>query len=719
VSDWRTGTILCLCAGLVWPASVAAHDGHGRPFGPPGGATGAPAPALFQRPAPAATQPPAGPLAAGSNRHGFAPHGPSVGGPPGAGNGNGSAVHHGADNGVGVAHAHAVVDSAHGGGHENNFEIGHSPKESLSGNESGAHKGRLDSGSHGSHGSSSGGGSEGESGSSAAAGSSASEVPTVTLPKTEPAGSNSHSSGAAGSAPSSTPASTGSPSGSSAAPAAPASTPATTSNPSVTGSAPESATHGAGRHHRRASGHHHVHAAATLHTLPGAAVRGAVTAAATGTEAHAPATAPTRTGARPAHRSSSSSSAFAPAIRTVERIANVVPRGIWIVMGLLGALTGLLAGGSWLASRRARRLERQRGYLAEEVGLLQAALLPAIPERFGPVIASVAYRPAEGPAAGGDFYDLFALEDGRIAVIVGDISGHGPTALPQTALIRYTLRTYLDAGLVPRAALHAAAITLDHQLEGSFATVVLAIYDPADRTLTYACAGHPPPIVLAPEPVEPIVAGAAPPIGAGMPTGSRQTILQLPLGSEVCFFTDGIVEARLRGELYGAGRLTATLAALGSEATAKDVLDHVVAATDRRPDDMAACVLHLDRAPDLGMHLTAANGAGANGAGADGTHPNGSTPAGVVRSEELEIDRAALGSERVRRFLVACGLSETRVAEALRAAHVVVDSAGEAVLRLRFGGGRAEIEVLPHNTGVLHLAKQPDSSREPQLTGGR
>ena len=465
---------------------------------------------------------------------------------------------------------------------------------------------------------------------------------------------------------------------------------------------------------------------ATLHTLPGAAVTGAVTAAATGTTAHAAAPAATHRAARPAHHASASSSStpFAPAIRTVERIADVVPRGIWIVMGLLGALTGLLAGGSWLASRRARRLERQRGYLAEEVGLLQAALLPAIPERFGPVIASVAYRPAEGPAAGGDFYDLFALEDGRVAVIVGDISGHGPTALPQTALIRYTLRTYLDAGLIPRAALHAAAITLDHQLEGSFATVVLAIYDPADRTLTYACAGHPPPIVLAPEAVEPIVAGAAPPIGAGMPTGSRQTILQLPLGSAVCFFTDGIVEARARGELYGAGRLTATLAALGSEATAKEVLDHVVAETDRRPDDMAACVLHLDGAPDLGTHLAASNGAATNGARADGAHTNGAhanggTPAGVVRSEELEIDRAALGSERVQRFLIACGLSETRVAEALRAAHVVVDSAGEAVLRLRFAGGRAEIEVLPHNTGVLHLAKHPDSSREPQLTGGR
>jgi len=118
VSHCRTATILCLCAGLVWPASVAARDGHGRPLGPPGTAGGAPAPAGPQTPGPAATQAPAGLPADGSNRHGF--------GPPGAGNG------------VGASHAQGVVDSAHGGGHENNFEIGHSPKESLSGGESGA-----------------------------------------------------------------------------------------------------------------------------------------------------------------------------------------------------------------------------------------------------------------------------------------------------------------------------------------------------------------------------------------------------------------------------------------------------------------------------------------------------------------------------------------------------------------------------------------------------
>jgi hypothetical protein len=675
------GTILCVCAALIWPAAVTAHGGHGHDFG--GGwssqseSTGQPTPAASAT----STSVSAPAVRAASESHG-----------------NSAA-----------AHEHAAARAAVGG-REGQLEVGHSPKENQSG-EGGLRNSNRPVGGGSASGSGSSGSGSGSSGSGSSSGSSSPpvSVPTVTLPKTNPNSSTSHaSSGTPAAAASVAQAPASAPAASSPAPTATpaaATTPASAS-PSVTGSGAQSATLGAHSHrHRGAGGRSHPAAIATS-LGPGAPVTGAVAAAATAaaTRGTAVATAPARSHLINRNPSSSSSSGLTPAIRTVERIANVVPRGIWILMGLLGALVGVLAGGSWLASRRANRLERQRGYLAEEVGLLQAALLPAIPERFGPVMASVAYRPAEGPAAGGDFYDLFALEDGRVAVIVGDISGHGPAALPQTALIRYTLRTYLDAGLIPRAALHAAAVTLDHQLDGSFATVVLAIYDPADRTLTYACAGHPPPLVLAPEPVEPILAGAAPPIGAGMPTGTRQTVLELPAGTDVCFFTDGIVEARAGGELYGAERLTATLVALGHKATAKEVLDRVVATTDRRPDDMAAALLHLDGARVLKARTTNGNGASA---------------ASIARTEELEIDHAALASDRVKRFLEACGLPAARVAEALGAASVVVDSAGEAVLRLHLGRGPVEIEVLPHNTGVLHLAKHAEPNREAQLTGDR
>jgi hypothetical protein len=179
--------------------------------------------------------------------------------------------------------------------------------------------------------------------------------------------------------------------------------------------------------------------------------------------------------------------------------------------------------------------------------------------------------------------------------------------------------------------------------------------------------------------------------------------LRLPVGAAVLFFTDGIVEARASGELFGGERLTQTLDELGPDATAENVLASVVAATDRRPDDMAACLLHLDGAPAPDTNGNA----------------SGAAHGAVVHSEELEIDRAALGGDRLARFLAACGLSAARAADVIGAAHVVVESAGEAVLRLRLDGARTEVEVLPHNTGVLHLAKRPGPSKEPHVVSGQ
>jgi serine phosphatase RsbU (regulator of sigma subunit) len=337
-----------------------------------------------------------------------------------------------------------------------------------------------------------------------------------------------------------------------------------------------------------------------------------------------------------------------------------------ILLGVLLALAVTLGLRSRMVALRARRLERQRAQLLEDVGLLQAALLPVPPARLGPVGTSAAYRPADGPGAGGDFYDVFALADGRLAVIVGDVSGHGRQALPHTALVRFTLRAYLEAGLSPRSAVQTAGAVLERQLGDSFATVVAATYQPRERLLVYAAAGHPPPVVLGARSLAPVTLCASPPIGVGMRTGTRQTVVSLPGSGQVCFHTDGLTDARVGTELFGELRLARTLAALGPRTTAAALLDRVAAATDARPDDMAACLLCVEGAADAPP---------------------------TVLVEELELDREAAAAGRTEQFLLACGVAAGEIPELVCSARAAAGHSGTALLELRLDDGQPVVSL--------------------------
>jgi serine phosphatase RsbU (regulator of sigma subunit) len=406
-----------------------------------------------------------------------------------------------------------------------------------------------------------------------------------------------------------------------------------------------------------------------------AATTAASAIAATGVRAIGARPAPVRQAAR-TERRAPAQSALPPLARTITKLVSVVPPRVWALIGLLFAMA--LAGGarSLLAARRSRLLESQRGRLLEDVGLLQAALLPAVPARLGPVAVSAAYRPAEGPGAGGDFYDTFALGDGRVGVIVGDISGHGRGALPHTALVRYTLRAYLEAGLSPREAIKTGGAVLEHQLGESFATALAATYDPRERTLVYASAGHPHPLVAGAEALEPITLASAAPIGIGAVTGTRQTIVGLPGEARVCFHTDGVTEARVGSELYGAGRLESDLAVLGKDASAQALVERVVDATDARPDDMAVCLLSVE----------------------------GRDAAPRVLRQQIELDADELESERTRRFLRACGVSEEWIASVLAGARAHAQRAGSVLVEVRYEDGAARAGWVSENVTSLRAA---------------
>jgi hypothetical protein len=399
-------------------------------------------------------------------------------------------------------------------------------------------------------------------------------------------------------------------------------------------------------------------------------------------------------GARRSNAVRAPRAAAEPASNPLDAIGRHIPLPLpvpdWskpIILALLA-----LAFGFAVRSRRARlralRLERQRTTLLRDVGAMQAALVPEIPARVGGLAVSVAYRPADGPAAGGDFYDVFAPARGKVAIILGDVAGHGSAALTQAALTRYTLRAYLQAGLEPRAALALAGQVLADPGAERFATVLLAVYDTREGLLTYASAGHPAPLVRGEGMRAPLELCASPPIGWTVPTGRRQTTVSLAPGAIVCLFSDGLIEARDDdGELLGRERLEELLATLAPRPDAERLLASVRKAAPINPDDMAACIL----APELALIVPR-------------THV-----------EELEVDARALAGGKVARFLEECALAGAEIESTIDRASDIVSVWGSALIRVELEGDGATVAVsLPSSKPrVATPERWPESVGDP------
>jgi serine phosphatase RsbU (regulator of sigma subunit) len=353
--------------------------------------------------------------------------------------------------------------------------------------------------------------------------------------------------------------------------------------------------------------------------------------------------------------------------RTVRDIAHVIPPWAKALIAALAALLALAAALILLGAIRTRRLRAQRAALLADVGALQAALLPVVPPRVGALAVSVAYRPAAGLAAGGDFYDVFPLEGGRVGVIVGDVSGHGRESIRSATFTRHMVRSYLEAGLAPRNALQLAGRVVDEHDRDDFATVIAGIHDPDAGTLSYASAGHPPAIVQGPIEHVPLIVASAPPIGVGNPTGLRQTTIPFPPGSSICLFTDGLFEGRSGSGMFGRARLDRVVRELGPDATAEEVVERVVHDADAIRDDIAVCMIRVE---------------------------DGAAGASTVRVEELEVDASEVDGPRVRRFLTACGVEPGEIDGILRSARARAAKDGSVVLRVRLAADRSGVDLL-------------------------
>ncbi|MBT2418992.1 SpoIIE family protein phosphatase [Streptomyces sp. ISL-22] len=209
-----------------------------------------------------------------------------------------------------------------------------------------------------------------------------------------------------------------------------------------------------------------------------------------------------------------------------------------------------------IALDNARRFEHNRD-IAET---LQRALLTELPTTPGLNLAA-RYLPAtRGLNIGGDWYDAFRQPDGSLITVIGDVTGHGLHAAVMMSQLRTALRAYAVDGSSPGQLLTRLHQFLHRLRLDLYATAVIARFHPDDPTLTWAAAGHPPPVLRTPDGQVRIL-DAKPGAMLGIPL--KQEIgdhtVPLPPGSTLALYTDGLVERRSRGIDPGIQRLAEVL----------------------------------------------------------------------------------------------------------------------------------------------------------------
>lgn len=231
-----------------------------------------------------------------------------------------------------------------------------------------------------------------------------------------------------------------------------------------------------------------------------------------------------------------------------------------------------------LALDNARRYARERAVALE----LQMSLLPRETPLHPGLEITHRYQPANRSAlVGGDWLDVAALPDGRVALTVGDASGHDIHAAAVMGRLRTLMQAEVSQGRKPAELLNTvdALMATDGHAQSDIATCLHGIYDPASRRCTIARAGHPPPAVLHPDgSVEFPEIPAGPPLGIG---GQRYATaeLQLAEGDVLMLYTDGLIETRGQDIDVGMRRLGTALGRGGH--SLNQLCDSVL--TDLRP----------------------------------------------------------------------------------------------------------------------------------------
>ncbi|MFF3853194.1 PP2C family protein-serine/threonine phosphatase [Micromonospora sp. NPDC002575] len=254
-------------------------------------------------------------------------------------------------------------------------------------------------------------------------------------------------------------------------------------------------------------------------------------------------------------------------------------------------LLQLVADRAGLAGQaRAQVLDRQAALA------LQRSLLPGrLPDIPGLDLAA-RYIPGHDLGIGGDWYDVFTLPSGWLGAVIGDVSGHGLPSAVVMGRIRSALRAYALGSDDPAQALTSLDRKIHHFEAGTLTTAVYALIAPDRATVHLSCAGHLPPLLAAPgQPTQLVKLAVDRPLGVGRPVANRRTtVLDLPPGAALVFYTDGLVERR--NELIDTG--IERLADSVQSGPAETLCDHIMVTTaEAHPNDDIALLVIRHRPP--------------------------------------------------------------------------------------------------------------------------
>jgi signal transduction histidine kinase/DNA-binding response OmpR family regulator len=329
-----------------------------------------------------------------------------------------------------------------------------------------------------------------------------------------------------------------------------------------------------------------------------------------------------------------------------------------------------------IATESARRAASRERAIADE---LQRSMLPEVATRLDALEIATYYQPGvEGTQVGGDWYDVIDLGGGRTAFVVGDVMGRGLRAAAVMGQVKSAIRAFARLDLSPNDVLENLDGLVRDIAPDGIVTCVYAVHDPARDLLTYANAGHVPPLLIGTGGEVTRLPASGPPLGAGFYDTAELEVAAEP-GTMLAMYTDGLVEQRgadLGDRLDDLERL---------------VVDHRCDRLQELPSALVELMV-TDRTDDVAVVLVAVH----------------SMRADLIRmSVPSRLSEIAVARERVDEQLLAWGVPDRPRGDLVLVTSELVTNA------LTHGRSPAELRLRRSDSEVL-IEVSDASSRRPQ-----